>query len=302
MATRFDRSNHDERFGFVVGTGRCGSTVVHDVLARHDGIAFISNVQDSFGGLVDPYGRLNQLLYRGLPAKAAGLRWSPGTPSEGYRLLDRRVSTILSRPFRDLTAEDATPWLMERVRRFFTLCMREQRSPLLLHKFTGWPRVGFLDQAFPGARFIHIVRDGRAFANSYLHVHWAPYGGPTGWDWGSLPPAYEDEWERSGRSFVVLAGIVWKVLIEAFEEAQTKIAPDAWLELRYEDVVADPRTSFARMLSFLELDWDDRFEGWFSRYTFGRDRGDAYRSELRPADCALLDSILGEHLARYGYV
>lgn len=289
-----------ERFGFVIGTGRCGSTVVHDVLARHEGIAFVSNVQDSFGPL-DPYGRLNHVLYRGAPARIAGLRRSPGTPSEAYRLLDRRVSTILSRPFRDLTAEDATPWLVDRLRGFFSRCLDAQGTSLLVHKFTGWPRAGLLEQAFPGARFIHIIRDGRAFANSLLHVPWAPYGGPTRWDWGPLPAAYEAEWERSGRSFVVLAAVVWKMLIDAFEEAQAKVAPGSWLELRYEDVVADPRASLERMLSFFDLGWTAAFEGWFERYAFGRERSDAFRSELRPADCALLDDVLGDYLARYGY-
>jgi hypothetical protein len=305
-ATPHDGTDSDERFGFVIGTGRCGSSLVHDVLARHQGTAFLSNVQDTLGPL-DPYGRLNHVLYRGAPAKILGLRRSPGTPSEAYRTLDDRVSTILSRPFRDLTAEDATPWLVGRVRRFFSRCLRAQRRSVFVHKFTGWPRAGFLEEALPGARFIHIIRDGRAVTNSHLQSPWAPYGGPTrasddgGCD-GPLPPSYEAEWERSGRSFVVLGAAVWKMLIDAFEEAQSKVAPGSWLEMRYEDVVSDPRTSFATMLNFLGLEWDDAFEGWFARYTFGRDRNEAFRSELRPADCMMLDEVLGDHLARYGYV
>jgi hypothetical protein len=100
----------------------------------------------------------------------------------------------------------------------------------------------------------------------------------------------------------VLAAVNWKMLIDAFEEAQSKVAPGSWLELRYEDVVSDPRTSFATMLNFLGLEWDDAFEGWFARYRFGRGRNEAFRSEFGPADCMLLDEVLGDHLARYGYV
>jgi hypothetical protein len=294
------RTEAGARFGFVIGTGRCGSTLVHEVLARHHAVAFLSNVQDSLGP-VDPNGQLNDLLYRRAPARAAGLRRFPGAPSEAYSLLDRRVSTILSRPFRDLTAEDATPWLVARLRRFFSECARAQHRSLLVHKFTGWPRVGFLEQAFPGSRFIHIVRDGRAFANSLLHVPWAPYSEPMISQWGPLPPAYEAEWEGSARSFVVLAAVVWKVLIDAFEEAQTKTAPGSWLEMRYEDILADPRAGFERILTFLGLEWDRRFEAWFTRYAFDGDRSDAFRSELGAADCALLDDVLAHHLARYGY-
>ena len=290
----------DRRYAFVIGTGRCGSTLIHDVLARHHDVAFLSNVQDSLGGL-DPKGRLNGFLYQGAAARLTRFRRAPGTPSEAYRVLDRRASPILSRPFRDLTAEDATPWLVGRLRRFLDSCADAQGSSLLVHKFTGWPRAGFLQQVFPEARFIHIVRDGRAVANSWLQMPWAPYGGPALWRWGPLPVEYEEQWERSGRSFVVLAGLGWKVLIDAFQDAQAKLAPASWLEMRYEDVVTNPRESFATMLSFLDLGWDRRFETSFTRYSFRGDRNDAFRHELRSADCAQLDEVLGDHLARYRY-
>jgi hypothetical protein len=297
------RSSDDaahQRYAFVIGTGRCGSTLVHDVLARHHKVAFLSNVQDSLA-LLDPNGRFNNILYRRAPARLGELRRVPGAPSEAYRVLDRRASPILSRPFRDLTAEDATPWLVGRVRKFFDECARAQAKPIFLHKFTGWPRAGFLQQVFPRARFIHIVRDGRAVANSWLQMPWAPYGGPALWSWGPLPAGDEEQWERSGRSFVVLAGLGWKVLIDAFEEARAKISPDLWLEMRYEDVVANPRASFSTMLSFLGLEWDRRFEAWFARYSFESNRNNAFQRDLRPADCALLDAVLEEHLARYQY-
>lgn len=290
----------DRRYAFVIGTGRCGSTLVHDLLARHHEVGFLSNVQDSLG-VLDPKGRSNGFLYRGSPARFLRFRRQLGTPSEAYGLLDRRTSTILSKSFRDLTAEDATPWLAGRIERFFDSCANAQGKSSFVHKFTGWPRARLLQQVFPQARFIHIVRDGRAFANSWLQVPWAPYGGPADWQWGPLPSEYEEEWERSGRSFVVLAGLGWKVLIDAFQDAQAKIAPDAWLEMRFEDVVADPRKSFSTMLSFLGLAWDRRFERWFSRCSFRGDRSEAFRSELRPADCALLDVVLRDHLERYGY-
>jgi Sulfotransferase family len=290
----------DHRYAFVIGTGRCGSTMVHDVVARHHDVAFLSNVQDTLWFL-DPNGRSNDLLYRHAPDRLMRLVRSPGSPSEAYGMLDRRVSPILSRSFRDLTAEDATPWLVGRLRRCFGSCAAAQGRSLLLHKFTGWPRAGFLGQAFPETRFVHIVRDGRAVANSWLQVPWAPYGGPAAWQWGPLPPEYEQEWARSGRSFVVLAGIGWKVLMDSYDDARSKAPPASWLEMRYEDVVADPRGSFASILSFLGLRWDRRFETWFARYDFRGGRLDAYRSELRPADRALLDESLGPHLERYGY-
>ncbi|MEY2426226.1 MAG: hypothetical protein QOI61_1798, partial [Actinomycetota bacterium] len=34
------------QYGFVLGTGRCGSTLVHELLARHHDVGFLSNIED----------------------------------------------------------------------------------------------------------------------------------------------------------------------------------------------------------------------------------------------------------------
>lgn len=48
---------------FVIGTGRCGSTLVHEVLARHPGVGFVSNLEDKLPAL-DLRGRWNNALLR----------------------------------------------------------------------------------------------------------------------------------------------------------------------------------------------------------------------------------------------
>lgn len=108
-----------------------------------------------------------------------------------------------------------------------------------MHKFTGWPRAGFISAVFPKARFIHIVRDGRAVANSWLRMPlWLGYKGPEQWQWGPLTAEQAEVWDRSGRSFVVRAGLLWQKLIDAHVQARAAIALDAWLEIRYEDITA----------------------------------------------------------------
>src|SRR4029450_1717544 len=49
--------------GLVIGTGRCGSTLVHEVLARHPEVGFVSNLDDKFSTL-DLDGRWNNVLLR----------------------------------------------------------------------------------------------------------------------------------------------------------------------------------------------------------------------------------------------
>jgi omega-hydroxy-beta-dihydromenaquinone-9 sulfotransferase len=224
------------------------------------------------------------------------------TPSEGYLLLDRHVSPMLSAPMRDLVAEDASQWLSRRLQAFFESRAAAQGRPLFLHKFTGWPRAGLLHAVFPEARFVHVVRDGRAVACSLVQQPWWDgFSGPGGWSFGPLSASDDALWHESGRSFTVLAGLEWKLLMQAFAEAQALVPAESWLELRYEDVVERPREQVQRLLDHLGLAWTASFERSFAALEFAPDRARAYRSELSARDAAMLDRALGPALSDHGY-
>ncbi|HEY7529942.1 MAG TPA: sulfotransferase [Gemmatimonadota bacterium] len=286
---------------FVLGTGRCGSTLVHEVLSRHPDVGFVSNLDDKLP-FPELLGRWNGPLYRFLPPSFAQKGRVRFAPSEAYGILDRRVSPILSTPARDLHAADASPWVQRRLRRFFEDRARAQRSPVFLHKFTGWPRAGFLARVFPDARFVNVIRDGRAVASSWLQMPWwLGYGGPERWQWGPLPRPYAAEWESSGRSFVTLAAIAWKMLMDAYEESRAELPGGQWLDVRYEDFLANPREELGRTLAFLGLAWTDPFERGFRRHVLDPGRRAAYLRDLDPAQVSELERSLADHLVRYGY-
>ena len=276
--------------------------MLHEVVARHPDVGFVSNVEDRFL-LPASAGRWNNELYRRVPARFTRKGRLRFAPSEAYRVLDHKVSPALSTPFRDLLAEDVTPWLSARTQRFFEERARIQRKPLFLHKFTGWPRSGFLQRILPDARFVNVIRDGRAVANSFLQMPWwRGYLGPEAWGWGPLPEEYERIWEESDRSFAVLAGLEWRILIEAFEAARAQVPETQWLDVRYEDFLAEPRMTMGQVLEFLGLRWTPAFESGFRMYRFDLSRKDAYRNDLGIHDVALLDAALCPVLRRYAYV
>src|SRR5581483_3405165 len=290
----------ERRYGFVLGTGRCGSTLVHEVLARHPDVGFVTNVDDRTGSTAA--GRLQAGVFRRLPAAATTKGRLRLAPSEAYRALEREVSPAVVEPVRDLLAADAQPWLADRFRAFFASRAAAFGAPLFLHKFTGWPRARFVDAVLPGSRYVHIVRDGRAVAASWLQTDWwRGHLGPEGWHFGPLPDGYAKEWEASGRSFVLLAGLAWKLLLDAFDDARREVGDDRWLEVRYEDVVADPRRRTAEILEFLGLSWTDAFEAGFQAFRFDGGRARAWRAVLGDAASAELDARLADHLTRRGY-
>jgi hypothetical protein len=300
---------------FVVcfGTGRCGSTPIVEVVSRHRGVGFVSNLDDKLS-LLNLKGTWNNKLHRLSPPRDPKLRPFQDrrtlvelgrfriAPAEAWKILDRQVAPIMSMPFRDLGAEDATPWLQGRFRSFFERRMAAQRSDVFIQHLTGWPRAGFIRAAFPETRFVHVVRDGRAVANSWLQMGWwRGYQGPEAWHLGPLPPDAAAAWEESGRSFVVLAGLGWKMLIEAFERARAEVPDGQWLQVRYEDVVAEPRRHIKAIADFIGLEWTDEFEREFAAYPFEGSRVQGFRRDLDAASLAQLERSIGSTLRAYGY-
>jgi sulfotransferase family protein len=116
-----------------------------------------------------------------------------------------------------------------------------------------------------------------------------------------LPPSYAAEWEASGRSFVLLAGLGWKILMDAYATARDQVPADRWLDVHFEDVLAQPRAAFGQMLDLMGLEEDRRFAQALSRMRFEVDRQDAFRRELGPAAVGLLERSLADHLTFWGY-
>jgi hypothetical protein len=294
-------SREPSRFVFVLGTGRCGSSLLHEILAQHEDVGFISNIDDRVP-VPAALGRWNGPLYRRLPIAMTQKGRVRFAPSEGYRVLAKHVSPIIATPVRDLVASDASPWLGHRFGRFFERRAHEQGREVFLHKFTGWPRAGFIDAALPGARFIHVIRDGRSVANSLLQMPWwRGYEGPTRWGWGPLADDDRRAWEAAGRSFAVLAALEWKILMDAFADARSSIDRERWIEVRYEDLLRDPTAATKELLGFIGLSWTAGFEDRFRRYSLDASRAEAFRRDLGPSDVSAMESVLGPHLRDLGY-
>jgi hypothetical protein len=281
---------------FIIGAGRSGSTAFHSIFTEHPQVSWLTGFLDREPE--DP--SLNQRWMRAIDLPVVGARIRKRLfRGEFYNFWEHHCRGF-RRPFRDLTAADVTP----RIRRVLPRVLAQvtiPARPRLAVKITGWPRVRFLKEVFPDALFVHVVRDGRAVANSSLNVDfWNGWLGPDEWGWGRLTPEQEQVWEASGQSFVALAGLQWNLFMDA-TDACREAAGESFFEVRYEEFCDDPVGAIRATTEFCGLNWSDGFEAAVRAFPV-ESRNDKWREDLSTEQQALLEEVTREHLARYGYL
>jgi len=284
---------------FIVGTGRCGSTTFHQVLGAHPQVMWLSGFAEKFP--THPEWNRWAVTAVGHPLIRRLVGQRRIKPGENYGFWYAHAYGF-AEPGRDLVASDVTPRVRRQLHQVFERMVTARRNRILI-KLTGWSRMGYLNEVFPDAKFIHIVRDGRAVASSYLHINewqWRGWYGPYSWRYGPLSEDDQAEWEKSGRSFAALAGIQWRLHTRAIERARALIDPARYLEVRYEDYCADPLETCRRVVDFAEIEWSRAFERRV-RATPIKDMTTRYRQDLSPEQVTLLTDLLRTDLLWYGY-
>jgi hypothetical protein len=172
----------------------------------------------------------------------------------------------------------------------------------LLIKITGWPRLGYLQEIFPDAKFIHVLRDGRAVANSRVNVEfWPGWGGPPVWEKGELPDEYRAEWLRHGKSFVALAAIEWKLILDAFEHAKPFVKEGNLVTVKYEDFCDAPVDTIRKLIEFADLAWSHSLEQRLKAHRV-KNMNTRWERDLTDEQKRMLHKVAGPCLKRYGYV
>jgi omega-hydroxy-beta-dihydromenaquinone-9 sulfotransferase len=204
---------------------------------------------------------------------------------------------------RDLRADDVTPFVRRTLHAAFAEAVSPAR-PRFFAKITGWSRIGYLNELFPDARFVHLVRDGRDVASSLLRVwFWKGWRGPENWHFGPLPPPYHELWLNHDRSFVVLAGLGWKLLVNSVEEARAALTlpADRFLQTRYEDFLGAPERELRRIAEFAGLEWHPHLRRAI-REDGVRDQTGRHRKDLSKHQAEDLTRVLEPELEGYGYL
>ena len=278
---------------FIIGTGRCGSTIFYKMLSNHPDIGFISSFNVKFPKSLILWS-MNTWFGK------IGLRLGIIRPSEAYSLFNS-IFPGYGRPVRTLRASDVSENIEENIRKLFVKGLKYQHKERFLYKYTGWSRIGFFNKIFPDCLFIHMIRDGRAVANSMLNVSWwNGWQGPQNWRWGDLPENYRKEWEESNKSFSVLAAIEWKMILDEIEESKKEIEPNRFLQIKYENLIGKPIEVFTYITKYCGLSYGKKFKERINRYKL-INANNKWKEELPKSEQIILTKCLCSHLKKYNY-
>jgi len=280
----------------IVGSGRCGSTLFHRLLSKHEQVMWLSGFTIRFPDRPEWNRWAVRALDNPLVRRLFG---GKVRPSESYRFWDRYAYGF-SEPCRDLVKSDVSTRVKKQLNQAFGAMLTARRNRMLI-KITGWSRMGYLDEVFEDARFIHIMRDGRAVASSLLHVDfWRGWYGPQGWRAGLLSAEDQALWESYDRSFTALAGIEWRIQMRAMDAARKLLDPRSFLEVKYETFCERPMETFGQVLEFAELPPSPALERAVKHAKI-RSTSNRWRDDLAPGQQVVLDDLLRDDLRRYGY-
>lgn len=186
----------------------------------------------------------------------------------------------------------------EFVSALYTEYGRQRGKSLVGEKTPGYvqhlPR---LHSLFPGARSIHLIRDGRDVALSLL-----------AWDKG---PVKYDLWQEEP---VGVSALYWQWHVSTGRRDGRMLDPTKYSEVKYEDVVARPEESLHELAGFLDLPFAPQMvayhegktrskpglsakKAWLPPTTGLRD----WRTAMSARDLELFEAIAGDLLSDLGY-
>ncbi len=298
-------TNHDEEVLFVIGAGRSGTTLLYKSLCLHPDIAWISNYLARFPG-----NRLWPLLNRGVAffPSVRKRAWF-GTDSNAYFNKRNALIKLVPTPVEgesvfsrcDIPLYPGHDWEITKkqsacIAKAFHDIRRAQGAKLFMSKRTANNRrIPQLFSAFPKARFLYIIRDGRATATSMLRAPW--WQDHEVWWLNQKTPR---QWEQEGGNPLELAARNWVEEIKEIERGLEQVPNHHVMQIRYEDLIVDPANVWAAIELFLGV---HRSEGWFSEVSKLKlaDQNRSWIETLSSAEKDILNSVQRELLSSFGY-
>ena len=269
-----------------MGCHRSGTNLLYDMLLSSGGFAIYRGILPIYKILIPRFGSMKSRAHREKIVET----W---LRSKGFRRTGLDGAQLSARILDECrNGGDFIRVVMDAV------AQSQQAERWAMYDADSVLHAGRYKRDLPNALFVHIIRDGRDIALSLKKM-----GGFT-----PLP------WDRSQTDSLVATAIYWEWMVHR-GRAHGRNFPADYIEIRYEDLITNPRETLGKLGGFLDHDLDyDRIQ----RASLGRlsETNSSFREEgakekinplgrwkerLAHADVAAIEATVGECLQENGY-
>ncbi len=267
-------------FLFLLGAGRSGSTLLYKLLSLHPKVGYVSNYNNSFPAWI-PSGYLNRSVANRLALKRrAWFEKSGNAHGFNRRLLDRIIpcpvegERIYSRAGIPLFNFDISEGEIDQATNKFyasMLGLAEQQSAhiMLSKRVANNRRIPWLTRAFPKARYIHLIRDGRDVAYSFSKISWWNESAEVWWSGRSMGEMVDEGWDS-----LSITARTWVEAVREVDEKLSVMPSGLVMNVRYEELISQPESTLGKIFEFLGVDFGEKYLDQLSalqlRYTHSK--------------------------------
>lgn len=291
---------------FIVGHWRSGTTLLHELMVRDERLSSPSTYQcfaphhflvsqwffRRFAGWLLPGKRPMDnmaagwdrpqedefaLLTLGLPSPYRRIAF-PNEPPADLKYLD----------FDGVSKAELGQWLAG-LRRFLLKVSTSTGRPLVIKSPTHTGRIAALAREFPDAKFIHITRDPRALFPSTVRL----------WKGLDEVQALQKPSDEGLQEYVVEC---FRRMYAAFHRDRKSLPPGRLMDVRYEDLIADPVATLRSIYKTLHLSDFDAVSPVIEEWVQIEHRDyETNQHKLDPRSEAMIGEAWKEYFDRYGY-
>lgn len=296
---------HSKKQIFIIGCPRSGTTYLMKLLASNRQFSWISN---ELNKTPFRYELTKGLKYYKLPLigkrfylKSSAFNKPLPFPVEPWNFWNSHISYFQWKPLhfftpRNAVPSDLTPEEIEKTRNAIDQICQFGNTDVFLSKYTDFPRIKMLKEIFPDAKFIHIVRDGRAVANSYTQkIKSGDFNTSKEIEnWISAwPEKWQKDFEDLNRNPIAFTLIQWKFFVSQIRAELTEIPREDFIEIKYSHLTENMYKVVTQLLDFcgIQMDTNTRY---FLKRKPSNDMNFKWKDRLSEEEKEIFNTLLTE--------
>lgn len=255
---------------FIVGLPRSGTTVLYNLLCAHEAAAYVTNSMNSFPEALESIEWLRKKFswnIKGERFLQDSIEVDFGSPSEPLTLWGKWMNRdVQSLYWPEQSLADLPSGRGDEIKRDIKKILRSfggiGRRFVLKYPIMQ-TELKIVQQLFPDAKFIHILRDPRMAANSLVKLYRLSNTQLRKINHPSIKKVVPYPRIKNLSKYIEEYGVdrlectarVWRDSVQLVRER----APDlnSYYEVRYEDLIKSPKEQLEKLFQFCEWSWPD---------------------------------------------